>query len=854
MRRKLIPLIVVALVVPAATLQVASAASTTSVLVHFDKNTSAAAQKALIERVGGRKTSTIPRLGTAVVSVPLAKAEAVLSTLERLPGVSYAETDGVVHAYAVTVNDPYLNSSSWQLANPNFPDAWSLTTGSSNIVVAVVDTGVQPNHPDLGTLVPGYDFVNDDENTSDDEGHGTAVAGIVAAQGNNDQGIAGVCWQCRIMPVKVLDSEGLGTDSDVASGIVWAVDHRAEVINLSLGGPDSSQTLAGAVSYAQSRGVVVVAAAGNEGQWQVPDYPAAYPGVISVGAVGEADHYYDFSNWGSWVQVEAPGCTNTTHWSDIVRPDSLYYNLGDPDVSYYPTPSQFCGTSAAAPFVAGLAGLARSYNPSASALSIADAIEQTATPRPPVYGEGNSVYGFIDASAAIQAIALAPAGPQASFTPSVTAGGEPLRVTFTNTSTDATSYVWTFGDGSDSTTTTSPIHTFAHPGTYDVSLMATRSPGESTMAFATITVEGAQASFTPSVTAGLAPLGVGFTNTSTNATSYVWTFGDGSASITTTSPAHTFAHPGTFSVSLVATGSSGDSATASATITVKGPQASFTPSVTTGLSPLHVTFTNTSTNATSYVWSFGDGSDSTTTTSPVHTFDQVGTFSVSLVATGSSGDSATASATITANPPIVPVASFRLNRVSGTVPLTVTFTNGSSRAASYRWSFGDRTPSSIETSPQHTFTSSGTYEVTLTATGEGGSATTSRNVIVKSKAPSKPDLKVSLARTASRHDGLLHVDSLVATVSNRGLTADTQVKLRITLPVASGVKSVSAGGGSCTLAGRRITCSFGTVAGKKTVRASLVVSLPSGAKTTASASGGRAEASLANNSASIRSS
>ena len=236
MRRKLIPLIVVALVVPAATLQVASAASTTSVLVHFDKNTSAAAQKALSERVGGRKTSTIPRLGTAVVSVPLAKAEAALSTLERLPGVSYAETDGVVHAYAVTVNDPYLNSSSWQLANPNFPDAWSLTTGSSNIVVAVVDTGVQPNHPDQGTLVPGYDFVNNDADPSDDAGHGTAVAGIVAGQGNNGLGIAGTCWNCRIMPVKVLDSEGLGTDSDVASGIVWAVDHRAEVINLSLGG------------------------------------------------------------------------------------------------------------------------------------------------------------------------------------------------------------------------------------------------------------------------------------------------------------------------------------------------------------------------------------------------------------------------------------------------------------------------------------------------------------------------------------------------------------------------------------------------------------------------------------------
>jgi len=779
MLRKLIPLLVVALVVPAATLQVASAAPATRVLVHFDKNTSTAAQKALIERVGGRRDSTIPRLGTAVVSVPLAKKEAVLTTLDSLPGVSYAETDGLVHAYAtgLTVNDPYLNSSSWQLANPHFPDAWVLTTGSPNTVVAVVDTGVQPNHPDLGTLVPGYDFVNNDTDTSDDEGHGTAVAGIIAAQGNNGLGVAGTCWQCRIMPVKVLGSDGTGTDSEVASGIVWAADHGAGVINLSLGGPDSSQTEADAVSYAENRGVVVVAAAGNDHQWQVPEYPAAYPGVISVGAVDNTDQYYDFSNWGSWVQVDAPGCTNTTHLSDIVRPDSLYYYvaLNNPSVSYYsPTPSQFCGTSAAAPFVAGLAGLARSYNPSASALSVVNAIEQTAHPHPPPYGEGNSVNGSIDASAAIQAIASAPSGPRASFTPSVTTGAEPLPVAFANTSTNATSYVWSFGDGSASTTATSPVHTFARPGTYNVSLMATRSPGESTMAFATITV--------------------------------------------------------------------------------KGPQASFTPSVTTGIDPLHVTFSNTSTNATSYVWSFGDGTSSTTTTSPVHTFDQVGTFSVSLVATGSSGDSTTASATITVNPPVVPVASFKANRVSGTVPLTVKFTNSSSRAASYRWSFGDRTPSSMETSPQHTFTSSGTYEVTLTATGEGGSATTSRNVIVKSKAPSKPDLKVSLARTASRNDGRLHVDSLVATVNNRGLTADTQVKLRITLPAASGVKSVSAGGGSCTLAGRRITCSFGTVASKKTVHAWLVVSLPSGAKTTATVSGGRAEASLANNSASLRSS
>ncbi|MGD0272643.1 MAG: S8 family serine peptidase [Gaiellaceae bacterium] len=682
MRRKLIPLLVVALILPAATLQVASATPTTRVLVHFDQNTSAATQKALIERVGGRKTSTIPRLGTAVVSVPLEKKEAVLSALERLPGVEYAETDGLVHADAVVVNDPYLNSSSWPLANPHFPDAWSLTTGSSNITVAVIDTGVQLDHPDLGTLVPGHDFVNNDEDPSDDEGHGTAVAGIIAAQGNNGQGVAGTCWQCRIMPVKVLDVAGLGQDSWIASGIIWAVDHGADVINLSLGGPDSSQTLADSVSYAQDRGVVVVASAGNDSS-SVPEYPAAYPGVISVGGVDASDNHYDFSDYGSWVQVDAPGCTNTTHLGSVFRPESLYYVHFD-----------FCGTSAAAPFVAGLAGLARSYNPAASALSVANAIEQSAHPL--ASGQGNSLHGLIDASAALQAIALAPPGPHASFTPSVTVGVEPLRVTFTNNSTNATSYVWTFGDGATSTET-----------------------------------------------------------------------------------------------------------------------------------------------------------------SPVHTFVDFGTFNVILIATRSSGERTTASATITVNP-LVPTASFKVDRISGSVPLTVTFMNSSLHAASYLWSFGDQTPFSIEESPQHTFTSPGTYEVTLVATGEGGSATAQRDVIVTSKATSKatskPDLKVSLARTASRHDGPRHVDSLVATLSNRGLAADTQVKLRITLPVASGVKSVSAGGGSCTLAGRRITCSFGTLAAKKTVRTRLVVSLPSGARTTASASGGRAEVSLANNSASIRSS
>jgi thermitase len=183
--------------------QVAAAANSARILVHFDKHTGAARQRALIGRVGGHRVATVQRLGTAIVRVPAVEKKQALSLLRRQPGVTYAETDGIVHAYAVSINDPYSTSDSaplWPLVNPLFPDAWSLTTGDSNVVVAVVDSGVQADHPDLlGRVTPGYDFVNNDTNPADDEGHGTAVAGIIAAQGSNGIGTAGICWKCRIM-------------------------------------------------------------------------------------------------------------------------------------------------------------------------------------------------------------------------------------------------------------------------------------------------------------------------------------------------------------------------------------------------------------------------------------------------------------------------------------------------------------------------------------------------------------------------------------------------------------------------------------------------------------------------------
>ena len=546
MPRKLIPLVLAALLAPLALPQTAPAAKTSRVLVHFAKHTSTARQKALIARIGGREVATVRRLGTLVLRVPAEKKADALALLRRQSGVTYAEADGIVRATAVTVNDPLLDSSSWQLANVDLPTAWSITTGSSAITVAVVDSGVQPNHPDLGTLVPGYDFVNNDTDTSDTLGHGTAVAGIIAGQGNNGIGIAGVCWQCRIMPVKVMGATGTGTWTNIANGITWATDHGAQVINLSLGGTASSQTLASAVSYAENHGVVVVASAGNDGSSTESVYPADYPGVISVAAVDDTGARYSWSNSGSWVQVDAPGCTNTT-W-----PGNLYA-------------SGFCGTSAAAPFVSGLAALALSYKPSATATQVAQAIESTA------HADAISAHGFIDAVGALEGLGATLPPASAAFSIDRSSGYAPLTVSLTNTSQNATSYAWSFGDGTHSTVA-SLSHTFTTPGTYKVTLAA--SDGTmSALASSTVTVlaPAPVASFTASRVSGYAPLGVSFKNKSKNATSYLWSFGDSSPFSNDAAPSHTFTKPGIYTVTLTSTGPDSQ-AKASKTITVLKPR------------------------------------------------------------------------------------------------------------------------------------------------------------------------------------------------------------------------------------------------------------------------------------------
>jgi len=170
-----------------------------------------------------------------------------------------------VHAVGVVPNDP-VYPNQWGPKKIGMEDAWAVTTGADSAVIAVVDTGVDPSYPDLAAKVlPGLDFVDNDANAFDEhpDRHGSFVALVAAAMGNDATGMAGHCWQCKILPVRVLDENGLGDTGRLAAGIAWAADHGADVINLSLAGPASSSTLENAVAYAQARGVAVVAAAGD---------------------------------------------------------------------------------------------------------------------------------------------------------------------------------------------------------------------------------------------------------------------------------------------------------------------------------------------------------------------------------------------------------------------------------------------------------------------------------------------------------------------------------------------------------------------------------------------------------------
>ncbi|GAB7386729.1 hypothetical protein BSNK01_05650 [Bacillaceae bacterium] len=256
-------------------------------------------------------------------------------------------------------NDALYFDYQWNLPMIETENGWDITRGSREITIAVIDTGVDLHHPDLADrLSEGYNVLTDDDHPQDDNGHGTHVAGIIAAETNNREGVAGITWYNRIMPIKAIGADGTGTSFDIAKGIIWATDHGAKVINMSLGNYQPSSVLKEAVAYAYERDVVLVAATGNDDTDQ-PGYPAAYPEVLAVSAIGFDGSRAEFSNYGDYVDVVAPGVDVASTY-----PDEQYAALS--------------GTSMAAPHVAALAGLIRSIHPDLKNTEVMDIIRKTA--------------------------------------------------------------------------------------------------------------------------------------------------------------------------------------------------------------------------------------------------------------------------------------------------------------------------------------------------------------------------------------------------------------------------------------------------------------------------------------------
>ena len=442
-----------------------SAATKRPVLIKIDETTmKAKATAATPGAVAAKEALPLGIAGNAELERKWRTLRAI-KQLGKQPGVRYAEPNYILKPSAVP-NDQFYHYQ-WHYPLINLPQAWDITTGSSSVIVAVIDTGVLLAHPDLqGQLVSGYDFISDPFNAGDGDGrdpdpndpgdlccggsssfHGTHVAGTIAAATNNATGVAGVAWNARIMPLRVLGLFG-GTSDDINQAILYAARvsngsgtlpaQRADIISMSLGCTCTSQAEQDVVTLARDQGVIIIASAGNNAQrGNLISYPASYTGVVSVGAVAIDKTRAFYSSFNAFVDIAAPGGDTSRDLNGDGYVDGVLSTWGDDSrgtVVFTYNISNFQGTSMAAPHVAGVAALMKAVNPALTPSQFDDLLSSGqltqdlgAPGRDDEFG-----YGLVNAYAAVVAVQTTPTPVPAKLV--ATPGG----LNFDTQGTDAT--------------------------------------------------------------------------------------------------------------------------------------------------------------------------------------------------------------------------------------------------------------------------------------------------------------------------------------------------------------------------------------------------------------------------------
>lgn len=431
----------------------------------------------------------------AFAVVKASDVAAVRHAMSGLPGLRLVEDDVTVKAL-VTPNDSQYGSQ-YGPGMMGFPAAWGqVGYGTTAVTVAMIDTGIRRTHQDLtgGRVLAGYDYYNNDADPADDCGHGTHTSGTVGATTNNGVGVAGMA-QVKLLPYKALSGANIlgqcsGSASQIANAIRAAADNGANIISMSIGGPDSTVEH-DAVTYAYNKGVIIVAAAGNDGSNNSIDYPGAYPESIAVAALDSTKTRASYSDGGPQLDISAPG-------SNVIST----YNSSD--TSY----SSLSGTSMATPHVAGALALAMSCAPAGTTRTqLVNALYSTAEDLGTAGRDDSYGYGLARADRLVSTICTGGSGnhnPTASFTASTS--GLTVNVNGSGSSDvdgDSLTYAWTFGDGGTGSGVTA-AHTYAAAGTYTVGLTVSDGRGGSASTSQSVTVSsgGDPDPSTPNLTSG----------------------------------------------------------------------------------------------------------------------------------------------------------------------------------------------------------------------------------------------------------------------------------------------------------------------------------------------------------------